>query len=123
MNKLATLIANGEITVEELANAQELIERAKLVTNGITACKKTISFVLGVNKTNCYHYMDSAGEYESWGECTNEGVLTCYCNWGGTHEIGKCNLTNFTEVFMAFDKSEFAHDLSRFLQKQIEKAN
>ena len=32
MNKLATLIANGDITVEELASAKELIERAELVT-------------------------------------------------------------------------------------------
>ena len=52
MNKLATLIAKGEITVQELAGAQELIDRAELVTKGINACKKTITFV----KYCCFLY-------------------------------------------------------------------
>ena len=123
MNKLANLIANGEITVEELANAGELIERAELVSKGLKACKRTILFPFGTDEISCYSYMDSAGEYQSWGSCTKDGVFTCSCNWGGNHETGKCNLTNFTEVFMAFENDEFAHDLRRFLLQQIEKAN
>lgn len=62
MNKLATLIAKGEITVEELVSAKELIERAELVTNGIKACRKTLMFPFGVSEINCYSYTDSAGE-------------------------------------------------------------
>ena len=123
MNKLATLIANGDITVEELASAKELIERAELVTNGIEACRKTLAFPFGVSSINCYSYMDRAGEYEAWGNCTTDGTFTCSCNWGGNHVTGRCNLTNFAEVFMAFENEEFAHDLRRFLRQQIEKAN
>lgn len=121
-NKLSTMIANGEISIEELAGATELIERAKLVTEGIEACKKTISFPFGSNEVNCYHYMDSAGEYESWGTCTTDGMFTCSCNWGGNHVTGRCNLTDYADVFKAFDNHEFEHDLRRFLQFQIKKA-
>ena len=123
MNKLAKLIAEGTITVEELANAEKLIERAKLVTEGINACKKTLVFPFGTKEITCYEYTDSAGEYSSWGSCTNDGVFTCSCNWGGNHKTGSCNLTNFSEVFMAFENNEFAHDLAKFLRQQIEKAN
>lgn len=123
MNKLAKLIANGDITVEELASAKELIERAELVTNGINACKKTMVFPLGASKIKCYSYMDSAGEYEAWGDCTTDGMFTCSCNWGGNHVTGRCNLTNFADVFMAFENSEFAFDLRRFLLQQIKNAN
>ncbi len=123
MNRLAGLIANGTITVEELANAQDLIERAKLVTQGLEACKKTLAFPLGVKEINCYSYIDSAGEYEAWGQCTIDGIFTCYCNWGGNHVIGRCNLANFAEVFTAFDNDEFASDLQRFLLQQIKKAS
>lgn len=124
MNKLAKLIADGTITVEELASAKELIERAELVTKGIEACKKTLAFPLGVSSINCYSYMDRAGEYEAWGQCTTDGIFTCSCNWGGTHVIGSCNLTDFADVFIAFDEStEFASELHRFLTQQIDKAN
>lgn len=122
MNKLANLIATGEITVEELANAKELIERAELVITGLKACEKTIKFSFGVSEINCYSYMDSAGEYESWGTCTRDGIFTCSCNWGGNHVTGQCDLTNFADVFTAFDNSEFCHDLKRFLSQQIKKA-
>lgn len=121
MNKLAFFIANGEVTVEELANAKDLIERAELVSKGINACKTSIMFPIEVNEVSCYSYTDSAGEYHSWGTCTNCGMFTCYCNWGGDHEIGRVDLTNFEQVFMAFENSEFAHDLKRFLQQQIKK--
>lgn len=123
MNRLAELVSIGEITVEELANATELIERSKFVTEGLEACKKTIVFPLGCNEINCYSYMDSAGEYEAWGSCTNDGIFSCFCNWGGNHIIGSCDLTNFAEVFMAFDNSEFCHDLKRFLSQQIKKVS
>lgn len=122
MNKLATLIANGEITIQELANATDLIERAQLVTNGIEACKKTLAFHFGETQISCYQYMDSAGEYEAWGTVDTSGLFICYTNWGGNHEIGRCDLTNFMEVFLAFEKNEFSSDLKRFLKWQIEKA-
>ena len=122
MNKIAKLIADGKITVEELKDAQELIERAELVIKGVEACKKTLKFPLGEEKLNCYKYVDSFGEYEAWGTCTNTGIFTCHCNWGGTHQIGTCNLTDFNEVFLAFENSEFSSDLKRFLLEQIEKA-
>lgn len=123
MNKLAALIASGEVTVEELANAGELIERAQLVTKGIEACKKTLTFPFGVSEIYCYSYTDRAGEYSSWGYCSRNGIFACSCNWGGNHVIGTCNLTDFADVFMAFENKEFECDLRKFLTQQIEKAN
>lgn len=122
MNKLAALLADGKITVEDLANSSELIDRAKLVTEGIEACKKTLIFPLGTKEINCYSYTDSAGEYSAWGTCTFDGIFTCSCNWGGNHIIGSCDLNSFYNTFMAFQKDDFATDLSRFLNEQIEKA-
>ena len=119
MNKLAELIATGEITVEELTAVPELIERAKLVTEGLAACKKNILFPLGATEVNCYSHMDNAGEYEAWGHCTCDGIFYCYCNWGGNHLIGQVNLLKQEEVFMAFENKEFCHDLKRFLTQQI----
>ena len=123
MNELANLIANGTITVEELASAKQLIERAELVRNGLEACKKTLAFRFGESSIDCYSYTDFAGEYEAWGNCQIDGTFTCWSNWGGNHIIGKCNLTNFAEVFMAFENKDFAYDLHRFLLEQIKKAN
>lgn len=122
MDKLTTMIANGELDVEELTKASELIKRAKLVKEGIEACKKTIVFPLGTSSVSCYSNIDKNGEYESWGACTIAGTFTCSTNWGGDREIGRCNITSFQEVFLAFDNKEFVADLRRFLEQQIEKA-
>lgn len=122
MNKIANLISNGTIKPEDLVNAKELIERAELVSTGLKACKKTLLFPLGESETPCYNYWDRAGEYNSWGSCTVDGTFSCYCNWGGNHLIGVCKLTDFNEVFMAFENKEFEADLRRFLLEQIEKA-
>lgn len=120
--KLTELIANGTVTIEDLANAPELIERAKFVKEGLEACRKTLVFPIGVLEQPCYDYTDRAGEYSSWGSVTNNGIFTCWCNWGGNHEIGKLNLNHDEEVFLAFDNTELACDLKRFLNEQIEKA-
>ncbi len=121
-NKLANLIANGEISVEELAKATDLINRANLVVEGIAACKKTLVFPVGTTEIDCYSYMDKAGEYSAWGSCTNDGIFRCFCNWGGNHEIGRVSLMSFRNVFLAFENSEFEDNLRRFLKEQIEKA-
>ena len=121
MGKLLEMIARGEISAEELANASELINRAAFVKEGIEACQKTILFPLGTKEIKCYEYTDSAGEYQAWGTCRNDGLFSCYCNWGGNHLIGECNLSNFEEVFKSLDNKEFKHDLQRFLNLQISK--
>ena len=120
--KLANLIANGTISVADLANASELIERAKLVTDGLKACTQTLLFPLGTEELHCFSYTDRAGEYSSWGTVSRDGTFTCWCNWGGNHEIGRVNLNKPAEVFVAFDNYEFASDLKRFLKEQIQKA-
>lgn len=121
MMKLSKMIADGTITVEELAKAPELIERANLVTEGLKACQKTLLFPLGADRLQCYSYTDRAGEYSSWGEVTVKGIFTCWSNWGGNHEVGKVDLTNPSDVFMAFEDPKFAHNLKRFLKEQIAK--
>ena len=122
MNNLAKLIANGNVTVEELSAAPELIERAQYVVKAIAACRKTLVFPLGTTQIVIYSYTDRAGEYEAWGSCTNDGFFTCFCNWGGKHQTGHVNLTNSADVFMAFENEEFKYDLKRFLDQQIAKA-
>ena len=121
--KLAELIEFGVVTIEDLANAPELIERAQVVNNGLKACAKTILFPLGATEIACYSYTDSAGEYSAWGHVTRDGMFICYSNWGGNHEIGRVDLNNSTEVFMAFEDREFSSDLRRFLLEQVKKAN
>ena len=121
MNTLAELIANGTITVEELASATELIERAKLVTEGVEACKKTISFPFGSTRINCFKQMHGDADY--WAECTVEGNFTAYSNWGGNHITGTCNLNNFENVFKSFENDDFAYIHKKFLQEQIRKAS
>lgn len=122
MNKIEDLIANGTITVKDLVEATELIERAKLVSAGIEACKKTITIPLGSDSVSCYNYMDRFGEYESWAKCEKDGRVTFYSNWGGNHEIGSCNITSFEEVYKAFSNTELASDLKRFLKQKIEES-
>lgn len=120
-SKLAELIVNGTISIEELADAHEFIERAKLVRDGLMACTKTLLFPFGKNEISAYRYMDRAGEYESWGTVSRDGIFSCWCNWGGDHEIGKVDLNDFNAVFLALENSEFTFDLTRFLQEQIDK--
>lgn len=119
MNKLVTLVSNGDITVEELASAEELIERADWVISGINACKQTLIFPIGVREINCYSFTHSDKGYKVWGNCTCDGMFTCFSNQGGNHVIGSCNLTNPIEVFMAFENSEFKDELRMFLLRQI----
>ena len=120
MNRLADMIARRQIDVEELAGAGELISRAEFVVKGVEACKKTLLFPFGVTEIQCYYYTN--GEYEAWGICSREGMFSCYCNWGGNHLIGSCNLNDFTSVFLSFENEEFKHDLKHFLEEQIQKA-
>ena len=122
MQKIMELIVTGGITIEELAAAPELIERASLVTEGLKACKKTLLFPLGETEISCYAYTDRAGEYEAWASCTSQGICTFYTNWGGNHKIGEVNLNDHLNVFQAFDDHELRSDLKRFLSRQIEKA-
>ena len=123
MSRLAELIYNGEISVEELAMAKDLIERANLVAKGVEACKKTLLFPLGKTQIECYSYTHSDKAYSSWGSCTNDGLLKMTCNKGGNQQTFTCNLLIFESVFMAFDNEEFSCDLKRFLENQIEKAS
>ena len=118
--RLSELIASGEISPEELANATELLERVELVKKAIDSCKKNILFPLGTKEIQCYSFMDNAGEYEAWGKVNIDGYFTCSSNWGGNHEIGSCNLLDFKDVFLALDKEEFKDDLRKFLNQQIE---
>ena len=124
MNKLSEMIADRQIDVEELAAANDLIERAKLVTEGIGAARKNILFPMGENEISCYHYTDSECEYTVWASVTNDGTFVCSGNFGeGPQPIGRCNLTSFRKVFLAFEESElFAEHLMRFLNQEIEKA-
>lgn len=119
---LANLIANGTVSLEELASAQDLIDRAKFVKAGIDACKENLVFPLGTTEINCYDFLDNAGEYHSHGIVKSDGSFTCWSNWGGDHINGTCNLFDFNQVFNALDSHDFKYDLRKFLSEQIEKA-
>lgn len=121
MSKLAELIAKGEIPAEELLEADVLIKRAEFVKKALDACKKTIKFSLGENNVSCYEFCDFSGDYSSWAECTYEGFLIFYTNHESEHEIGRCNLNSFEDVFNAISNSAISFDLCRFLQEQIAK--
>ena len=123
MTKLEKMNADGTISIDELASIPELIERAKLVQDGLSACQKTISFHLGQEEVEVYSYTGIGGEYESWGIVHRDGTFVCYCNWGGDHESGRVNLMNSSEVFLALGAGDsFSDDLKRFLREQIRKA-
>lgn len=120
MNKIANLLAAGEIQPADLVGANELIERANLVHAAMEQLSKKILFPLGTQSVTCYDYTDRAGEYSAWGNCNIYGDFTCCSNWGGDHVIGRCNLLSFDSIFNAFDKPEFSNDLERFLKSMLE---
>lgn len=122
MNKVMAMIVSGETSIEEVAQLEELSKQAKFAQQAAKACKKTMLLPIGENKIKCYNYIDGAGEYEAWGECTHDGVFTCWCNWGGNHQIGHCNLLDSIEILMALQQDKFKSDLKRFLEEQITKA-
>lgn len=120
-NKIADLIVNGTITVEELSKADELIKLAQYTVEAVEACKKTIVFHVGETEIACIDYWDTAGEAHFWGKCKNDGTFTGYTNWGGDHALGTCNLTKFNDVFISLERGEMRYCLRTFLDQQIEK--
>lgn len=121
--QITELIAKDIISVDDLANASELVDRAKLVNEGIKACKLTIKIPLGMGEVDCYHYEEEEIEYEIRGTIRSDGVFTCYCEWWDNWKIGQCNLFKPEDVFLALENKEFKEDLERFLKEQINKAN
>lgn len=119
---LSQMVASGEITVDELSQADKLIKRAKLVRIGLAACKRNLVFPLGETEIKCYDYFESLSEYESWGKCSITGNFVVYSNWNGQHKVGECNLTDFQSVFLSFENKEFSKEIERFLKQQIEMA-
>ena len=122
MNKIVDLIELNELSIEELAKADYLVKRAELVKEGLEACKKTISFPLGVKKQECYHEKFRT-DYEAWAIVENDGSITFYNNNSTNQIAGSTNLTSEKEVFMAFENKDIARDLEHFLQIQIMQVN
>ena len=121
--KLSELVANGTISFEELLlETSEIIERTKLVNDGLNACTKTLLFPLRVEQLDCFSCSDtSCGGYGSWGTVSRDGIFTCR-NYYDDKEIGRVNLNNPTDVFIALESSAFACCLRKFLEQQIQKA-
>lgn len=119
-NKLAKLIAEGAVNPEDLLEAEDLIQRAKLVRAAMEKIPNKVVFPVGMKTIRCYEYTDSAGEYSAWGACDISGNFTVECNWGGLHINGTCNLTDFGSMFTAFDEWEYPSDLKRFLESMVE---
>ena len=53
-HNLEEFVACGEVTGSKLSDAEELIERIRLVLNGMEACNKTIIMYLGDEAVVCY---------------------------------------------------------------------
>lgn len=120
MKKLAQMLANGEITIKDLSDASDLIQRAKLITDGIEACKKGIFlFPWGKNTIQVYEF--SGGESHHWATFTQDGELVFYTNWGGDHQTGRCNLNDVQSVYECFENNETKDDIKRFLTESIQK--
>ena len=124
MSKIADMITQGLIDPEDLLSAENLLKRLKLVSEGITACKKTLQFPLGVTEIECYQYTYSNHDYRVWGRCSSDGLFKCFCDpaLDGSYKIGCCDLNDFENVFMSIEKKLFGSHLEAFLEEQIEKA-
>ena len=120
MKKLAQMLACGEITIEDLADASGLIEQANLIDEGIKACKKGIFlFPWGKDTIQVYDFYGSGGESHHWATFDRSGELVFYSNWGGDHQTGRCNLNDIQSVYECFEKHETEGDISRFLMDCI----
>ena len=121
-NKLVKLIAEGKITVEELSQAERIIQMAELVKAAMDAIPKTVKIPLGADKVDCYQYWSS--DYEAYGIAHNDGTFECRSNWGGDHEEGRCNLLDSKEILLALvETNSFSSNLERFLKECIKNEN
>lgn len=118
--KLSDLIENGTISIEDfIAEAPEVTERARLVNDGLKACTKTLLFPLNVEVLFYLLCPDGFNGYDSVGYVSRDGIFSCfyYCD---NEEIGRVNLNNPTEVFIALESGIFAYYLRKFLEQQIQ---
>ena len=115
---LVNLITNGQLKVEDLCTAPEVIKFAELVTRGIQACKKLIVFHLGEESVCCYKYI--ADGYSISGTCYAEGKLVLHSTLIGN--IVTCNLLDSKSVFSSLNDNDVRVELERFFQEMIKQA-
>lgn len=122
MNRIVKLAAWGEIPLQDLIEAEPLIGMARLALEGTEAFLQKTKIPEGHKEVECYHYIDTFYEYESWGTYDVYGFFNCYTSWGGYRKVGSCNMHDPKDAFkiLAFaPESELARNLKRFLKRQL----
>ena len=122
MDKLIELIKSGEISVEDLTKAPEIIENSELALQGLEACKKTISFPLGQNTIRWRGNWNSIEScYEGRAEIQYPSTIIFYND--SPDPLGTFDLCKPNEIFLAFcEKNHLRTLLYQFLNDQISDA-
>ena len=118
-NKIVELINNGTISLRDLVDASDLIEKTKFVNEAVEACKKTLFFPVGEDVIQCFDHVK--GNYHFTGWCTREGEFSLNSNLSEMKFVGCCNILDFYDVFRNLD-TEMKTGLEIFLKEQIQKA-
>lgn len=117
-HSLEELVARGEVTGSSLSDAEELIERIRLVQNGIEACNKTVIMYLGDEASICYICQTQRGLVKM--TVNKYGSLTF---WVDDVPHYKVDLTNFDIVYVAIKEEFLGEHLKKFLQENIQLAH
>ena len=123
MNKLVKLIESDEISVEDLSNAPEIIQNAKLARQGLEACKKTVHFSFGQSTIKWSGPWNEDEDFsDGWAKIEYPGLITFF---SCAAPLGTLNLSDSKGIFFALCDCEQNHLrtlLYHFLNEQISNA-
>lgn len=114
-HNLEEFVACGEVTGSKLSDAEELIERIRLVLNGMEACNKTIIMYLGDEAVVCYVCQTPKGIVKM--TVNKNGSLTF---WLDDVPHYKVDLTSFDIVYQAIKEEFLGEHLKRFFLENIQ---
>lgn len=123
MNNIVKLIESGEITVEDLSNAPQVIENAKLARQGLEACKKTLHFPFGQSTIKWSGPWNEDEDFsDGWAEIKYPSSITFFSS---AAPLGTLDLSDSKGIFLALCDCEQDHLrtlLYHFLNEHISKA-
>ena len=109
-NKMVELIANGTITIDDLANMDKYINDAKLVKSALANVSKKFTFPFGTTRIEAYRC--KRGDFDVWADLRNDGTITFWESalYRGARITAEMNLNNFQEVFTALESDPEPYD-------------